>query len=71
MSEAETNVLLARHNSEEKCGITLPWWQNFWISTKNTTRATAAKNVTQKATSHSLKLQRDFFNSLTLSVKIL
>ena len=48
MSEAGTNVLLARHNSEEKCDITLPWWQNFWISTKNTMKATEAKMSAKK-----------------------
>ena len=23
-----------RHNKEEKCDVTLPWWQHFWITTR-------------------------------------
>ena len=32
-------------NRGEKCDVTLPWWQYFWMTTKLTTTATARRTA--------------------------
>ena len=44
-------------NSEEKCDVTLPWWQNFWITSRRslTTTATATRTAKKQEVFYSSK----------------
>ena len=37
-----------RHNKKEKCDVTLPWWQHFWITTRRSLSKTTATATRKK-----------------------